>query len=250
MLSLKSAVAEKFRVHRGEKIPGIVRLIENPVSPLALPGKINLFNHDCLHILLGQDTSLDGEAFLIGFCMGSDKRTRRIHLMVFQLVSRFLYPTMYRFKPQHFVYFDAGFCYGRSLNRRSINLIDFNRVEIGSVDNIREYLGIDLHCVLRVKQEYIRRKYLNTGLMVNNNSNRRYSIKFLRISSGICAIIGGVMLASNSAVSPYGFIGLAASSSQLLISSILDKDLILAVNSGSIFLFVDLLGIYRWLLIN
>ena len=67
-------------------------------------------------------------------------------------------------------------------------------------------------------------------------------------SSSFFAVIGGFILALNLAISSYGFILLAASSSQLLISSLLKKDKSLIFYSGSIFFCVDLLGIYRWIL--
>lgn len=78
---------------------------------------------------------------------------------------------------------------------------------------------------------------------------KKSSAQLLKISSSICAVIGGVMLAAKLNISSYGFLFLALSSSQLLISSIQTKDSLMMFYSGSIFLFVDCLGIYRWLLI-
>lgn len=76
----------------------------------------------------------------------------------------------------------------------------------------------------------------------------RRLIKRLRISSSLFAILGGTLLASNTDFSGYGFIFLALSSSQLVISSFFDDDRIMLLYSASLFLFVDSLGIYRWLL--
>jgi hypothetical protein len=72
--------------------------------------------------------------------------------------------------------------------------------------------------------------------------------KFLQWSSSACAIAGGVMLAAKTEVSGYGFIFLALSSSQMLVASIRKKDTSMIVYAGSLFLFVDCLGIYRWIL--
>jgi hypothetical protein len=72
--------------------------------------------------------------------------------------------------------------------------------------------------------------------------------KFLQYSSSACAIAGGVMLASNSEVSGYGFIFLALSSSQMLVASIRRKNTSMIVYASSLFVFVDCLGIYRWIL--
>ncbi len=70
----------------------------------------------------------------------------------------------------------------------------------------------------------------------------------LQWSSSVCAVIGGVMLASNTRISGYGFIFLALSSSQLLAASIKTKNRSLTVYAGAVFLFVDCFGIYNWLI--
>ncbi|MEM9904095.1 MAG: hypothetical protein AAF921_03615 [Cyanobacteria bacterium P01_D01_bin.44] len=71
---------------------------------------------------------------------------------------------------------------------------------------------------------------------------------YLKLSSSLCALAGGSLVASNTAISAHGFLLLVFSSSQLLVASILDKDLPLIFYSGSVFVFVDCLGVYRWLL--
>jgi hypothetical protein len=71
---------------------------------------------------------------------------------------------------------------------------------------------------------------------------------FLKISSSSCAVIGGVLLASKLHMSGYGFVFLAMSSSQLLVVSIREQEISMIVYAGSVFLFVDCFGIYRWLI--
>jgi hypothetical protein len=71
-------------------------------------------------------------------------------------------------------------------------------------------------------------------------------VKFLQLSSTSCAVAGGTLLAANIEVSKYGFILLALSSSQMLASSLLSNNKNLILYSASIFIFVDCLGIYRW----
>lgn len=94
----------------------------------------------------------------------------------------------------------------------------------------------------------------NTSLLNQKkvNTNKFPSIysspQFLKISSSVCAVIGGVLLAAKIGISSYGFLFLALSSSQLLISSLQSKDYLMICYSGSIFIFVDCLGVYRWLL--
>jgi hypothetical protein len=48
--------------------------------------------------------------------------------------------------------------------------------------------------------------------------------KRLKWSSSSCAIAGGILLASNISISGFGFIGLAASSFQMLLASLLLAD--------------------------
>jgi hypothetical protein len=87
------------------------------------------------------------------------------------------------------------------------------------------------------------------NLVKVNEPNSTDSIaKFLQWSSSACAIAGGVMLASKTEASGYGFIFLALSSSQMLMSSIRIKNTSMIVYGASLFLFVDCLGIYRWIL--
>ncbi|OWY63259.1 hypothetical protein B7486_54070, partial [cyanobacterium TDX16] len=61
------------------EIPFFVWLLENPDSSFALPGKIHLRQHDYLHLLLGRGFSASDEAYVIGFTMGNDLRTKRWH---------------------------------------------------------------------------------------------------------------------------------------------------------------------------
>ena len=79
-------------------------------------------------------------------------------------------------------------------------------------------------------------------------SRRTAVVLRLRILSSICAILGGVALASHTSVSGYGFIFLALSSSQMLVSSLLVHDRVMIFYATSLFFCVDCLGIYRWLI--
>lgn len=72
--------------------------------------------------------------------------------------------------------------------------------------------------------------------------------KILKWSSSACAIAGGILLASNTSMSGFGFLGLAASSFQMLLASLLLADKTMIVYSGALFIFVDCLGVFRWLI--
>lgn len=142
-ITLKEARQNLPKGCRPEDIPWIVRLLENPRSVLALPGKITLYNHDCLHILLNKKFNLKDEAFVIGFTMGNDLKTNWFHLLIFKFFSRFIYPKGYRFNVAHLKEFDLGVSYGRKISNKNINQIDFQKYENITVDELRSILGIN-----------------------------------------------------------------------------------------------------------
>ena len=57
-------------------ISWLVWLIENPKSPFHLHGAATLHDHDHIHVLLKRGQDNDDEAFVIGFTMGNDDRTK------------------------------------------------------------------------------------------------------------------------------------------------------------------------------
>ncbi len=79
-------------------------------------------------------------------------------------------------------------------------------------------------------------------------SNHLALAQRLKFSSTACAIAGGIILASNTEISGYGFLFLAVSSGQMLLSSILLRDQSMTLYSASLFICVDCLGIFRWIL--
>lgn len=74
-------------------------------------------------------------------------------------------------------------------------------------------------------------------------------IKYLKWASCCFAVLGGVLLAANTPASGYGFIFLALSSSHMLLASWLTEDKSMICYSGAVFMFVDCLGVYRWVVV-
>jgi hypothetical protein len=222
-------------------IPWIVRFLENPSSKFSLPGRINLYNHDCLHAVLDLDRTPFGESFLVGFCMGNDPDTNFLHLLIFSFFSRYIYPKNYKFSSVDIISFKEGFNYGKSVPLKKISGLDFQAFYHYYLPTLRTFLGIDLYYInyIKMKTRYQIRLYMHS---------QEKSAEVLRYSSSIFAVIGGFLLALNLQMSGYGFIFLACSSFQLFISSLIKKDLSLITYSGSLFLCVDMLGIYRWIL--
>lgn len=139
------AVLETMAGDPPSSIPWLVRLLENPASPVALPGKITLFCHDCLHLLLGKSMSLEDEAFVVGFTMGNDTKTHQFHLAIFKVCSFWLYPKAYRFNRQHLKTFDKGVAAGRSARFKNLNQVNFACYEQYTIGALRDLFEIPLN---------------------------------------------------------------------------------------------------------
>ncbi len=124
------------------QIPWIIRFFENPESPFALSGAIDLRRHDYLHILLGRGFSNDDEAFIIGLTMGNDTRSNCFHYNVFRFVSCFLYPRPYRFNFGNLAEFNKGIKVGASLPVKNLNQLDFSYVDGVTVQALQKWLRI------------------------------------------------------------------------------------------------------------
>ncbi|PSB06298.1 hypothetical protein C7B62_23215 [Pleurocapsa sp. CCALA 161] len=146
-ISLKS-VYQQMNLNNQSDIPLIIRLFENPRSPIALPGKISLHNHDCLHIILGLGVSPAEEAFIIGFTMGNDDSTKIWHVRLFKFIARFVYPLKYRIAHQHLNIFDLGFEHGKNHKYRNLNQIEFDRFYTITIKELRELFDINYFCSL------------------------------------------------------------------------------------------------------
>ena len=125
-------------------IPFLVWLLENPDSLLALPGKIRLRDHDCLHLLLNKGFSLSDEAFVIGFTLGNDLQSNKLHLSIFKIVSLFFYPREYRFHLQHIKILNLGFKYGKCNPIKNLNKIHFHVYFSKTILEVRSELGLKL----------------------------------------------------------------------------------------------------------
>lgn len=143
-LTLREAYARLGGDAQGD-IPFVVRLFENPQSPVAFPGEIDLQRHDYLHLLLNRGSSNCDEAFIVGFSMGNDIRTHWIHIVLFKLISMFLYPAVYRFSPMHLRSFDLGIWYGRKCHVKNINHFDFTPLMDMKISEVRAKFGIDIN---------------------------------------------------------------------------------------------------------
>ena len=105
---------EKETTKNKSEVPWLIWLMENPKSPLHLHGASALNDHDYVHIILDKGQANDDEAFVIGFTMGNDDRTKEWEVKLFKFVSSKLYPKKERFTKEQLKIFNRGFEYGQS----------------------------------------------------------------------------------------------------------------------------------------
>jgi hypothetical protein len=122
--------------------PFIVRMFENPKSPLPLPGKCDLLRHDLIHVLLGRGLLLEDEAFVIGYTMGTSKTISNLGKLFYKSVSCTVYPKEYRFRLQDMTVYDLGFSAGQR-NKIEIYDIEIENMLSRTVGEVRSSLGID-----------------------------------------------------------------------------------------------------------
>jgi hypothetical protein len=164
-------------------IPWIVRFFENPSSPWSLLGAINLFRHDCMHILLGRGLNSEDEAFVLGFTMGQSdgvenamsrllrgiikissrhmdekqlrKTVRNTQIAMFRFVAHYLYPSTIRMTKNDVIAYDLGLGLGETSPKRNIELFSFEDNRHRTVDELRSEFGINilkLEALYRVEQ--------------------------------------------------------------------------------------------------
>ena len=137
---LKTNTAKKQK-----NISWLVRLIENPKSPFHLHGASTLHDHDHIHVLLRRGQANDDEAFVIGFTMGNDDRTKSWEAKLYKFISRWLYPKAEQFTKNQLKIFDSGFKYGQSkLNLyKRIGEFDWDKIDKNApLDKVRKSFGI------------------------------------------------------------------------------------------------------------
>jgi hypothetical protein len=127
-----------------DKIPFMVWLLENPASPLAMPGNIDLVGHDCIHLLLMQGFAAANEAYVVGFTMGNDDRTTWLHLLIFRIAALFLYPPKYRLTRDELAVFDRGVALGRQTKVKNLNQGVLLKWRDATLRSVREQIGLPI----------------------------------------------------------------------------------------------------------
>lgn len=127
-----------------EDVPLIIKLTENPnyFTSKLFTGAVELFSHDCIHVLLGRGLLPKDEAFVIGYTMGSGKKMSRWRRNLFLWVSKYLYPEGYKFKEEERYIFYSGVMAG-SKCETDLSKVDFSKLTQYKIQELRHLLGID-----------------------------------------------------------------------------------------------------------
>lgn len=127
---------------RQDEVPFIIQLVENPRYDVGLfAGNVDLFTHDCIHILLGRGLLVKDEAFVIGYTMGSTKKMHRVRKNLFMFCSKYLYPKEYKFGEEERFVFNLAVAAG---NKCEVDLskVNFKELLDYRVEEIRFLLGV------------------------------------------------------------------------------------------------------------
>lgn len=107
-----------------QMMPRIITLLENPSSPIYLPGPAKIGVHDILHCLVLRGLRSQDEAFVIGFTMGASQDANAADRIAFKNLAGSLYPEPFDFSDNDLRVFDVGFDLGLQCETRSLHLLD------------------------------------------------------------------------------------------------------------------------------
>ena len=127
-----------------EDVPLVIKLVENPRHRTSkiFTGAVDLFTHDCIHILLGRGLRLKDEAFVIGYTMGSTKKMRRWRRNLYMFFAKYLFPKGYNFGEEERFIFNMGIMAG-SQCPVDLSMIDFKNYKSYKISGLRKELNID-----------------------------------------------------------------------------------------------------------
>lgn len=143
-----------------QAVPLMVQLVENPKYRIPgftlFHGAVDLWQHDCIHIVLGRGLLEMDEAFTIGFTMGTTNKVSTTEERLFSLVSRYLYPRVYQFGDDEIEVFRHAVRLGYISACRPLDRVDFREYLDCTLDSIRTELGLEsdlLRAYYRIEKE-------------------------------------------------------------------------------------------------
>ena len=143
-------------------VPWIIRFFENPRSLLCefgiFPGCVNLFTHDCIHIILGRGILPKDEAFVLGYTMSSTGKLGWLREKIFLFIARWLYPEGYKFYEEEAQVFKWGVLAGKQCDV-DLTKVNFDKLKGMKISYIRELLGVETKfikiCYLLEKKSFL-----------------------------------------------------------------------------------------------
>lgn len=126
----------------------MVQLVENPRYRIpgftVFHGAVDLWQHDCIHIVLGRGLLEMDEAFTIGFTMGTTNKVSTTEERLFSLVSRYLYPRVYQFGRDEIEVFRHAVRLGYISACRPLDQVDFREYLDYRLCDVRAELGLEV----------------------------------------------------------------------------------------------------------
>lgn len=134
------------------EIPEVVRRLENPSSPVALPGAVSLPRHDVIHLLLGRGLLDQDEAFVVGFTMGNSSEFRDADGLVMRQALEHWYPEPFRIFGNKLDVFDLGVQAGKTTGLPDISLTPLEDLRNRTLGKARLDLRL---CVETLRKFYV-----------------------------------------------------------------------------------------------
>ena len=155
---------------KNEDISFLVRLLENPESPISFKGAVTLDRHDAIHIVLGRGLLNQDEAFVIGFTMGTSKNITNLESFIFKKIASNLYPKAYRFNKRHGQVFDLALKAGKESNCHKIYDFPFEDHQNTSLKDLRRIIGVDVNFL----KDYFRQE---KRIFPHSNASKRLCVR-------------------------------------------------------------------------
>jgi hypothetical protein len=131
----------------------VVRLFENPKSPIAFKGAISLERHDCVHVLLGRGLLPQDEAFVIGYTMGTAPDISDWETAIFELITKYLYPHPYNLNDNHLIAYRIGLQAGRESAVKAIYDMPMEEYNDKTLAELRVMAGINVELLRKCFKE-------------------------------------------------------------------------------------------------
>jgi hypothetical protein len=139
-------------------IPFLVKLFENPRSPIAFRGAIALDRHDCLHVILGRGILQQDEAFVIGFTMGTSGTITKLEARLYEWVCNHLMPRANHFDADQLKVFRLALELARSSGASRLYEVPLEKMRNLPLGLIRQRARIDskaLRAAFRRERELV-----------------------------------------------------------------------------------------------